>query len=111
MRDSHRRHSGYAAFLVHRISGIGIALFLPFHFLALGLAFEGAALDGFLEWADQPLVKFTEAVLVVLLTVHLAGGLRLLGVEFLRWSERQASVIGVVFGTAIMVGLLFLLAV
>jgi fumarate reductase subunit D len=31
-----RNHPAYWAFLVHRISGIALALFLPAHFLALG---------------------------------------------------------------------------
>ena len=33
-----RRHAGFAAFVIHRLSGIMLALFLPMHFLALGLA-------------------------------------------------------------------------
>jgi fumarate reductase subunit D len=111
MSQSHRSHAGYRAFLVHRISGVGLALFLPFHFLALGLALEGeAALDGFLHWAENPLVRAAEALLVIFLTVHLAGGLRLLAVEFLPWSERQVGIIGAVFGVAILAGLLFLFA-
>ena len=35
-------------------SGLMLALFLPFHFLALGLAIEGEAeLDAFIQWSDQ----------------------------------------------------------
>ena len=53
-----RRGVGYRAFLAHRISGLALAVFLPLHFLTLGLALEGAeALDRFLAFADLPLVK------------------------------------------------------
>ena len=39
--------------MVHRISGLALACFLPLHFLTLGLAIEGEArLDGFLRWMD-----------------------------------------------------------
>ncbi len=38
-----RRHPGYGAFLVHRVSGVLLAVFLPAHFLVLGLALEDAA--------------------------------------------------------------------
>lgn len=87
------RHDGMRiASLVHRISGLALALFLPLHFYVLGLALNHAAeLDAFLSWTDDPLVKLAETVLVLLLSLHLFGGLRLLAVEFLPWSPRQKS--------------------
>ena len=70
-----RNHASYWAFVVHRISGVLLALFLPLHFWALGQSLAGAAaLDEFLRWADQPLFKFAEWGLVVLLSAHLTGG-------------------------------------
>ncbi len=54
--------------MVHRLSGIALAVFLPLHFWALGQALQGeAALDVFLRWTEQPLVKFAEWGLVLLL--------------------------------------------
>ncbi len=86
-----------------------MALFLPVHFLVLALSLRGqSALDAFLRWTDAPLVKLAETLLIVLLTVHLAGGLRLLALEFLPWSERQKSMIGWAFGGAVVAGLLFI---
>lgn len=105
----HRNHPAYWAFLVHRLSGLGLALFLPLHLLVLGLAVERAALDGFLAWSASPLVKLAETVLVVLLAVHMTGGLRLLALEFLPWSNAQKTRIAVSFGLALASGLLFLL--
>jgi len=53
-----RDHPSYWAFLVHRISGLLLSLFLPLHFWVLGRALAGeAALDGFLRWTERPLVK------------------------------------------------------
>ena len=89
-RLDHRKDALWIAALVHRLSGIGLAIFLPLHFLALGLAIDGEAkLDGFLRWSEQPLVKFAEGGLVFLLTVHLLGGLRLLMVENFAWRGGQ----------------------
>jgi fumarate reductase subunit D len=89
-RLAHRGNTLWLAALVHRLSGIGLAAFLPLHFLALGLAIDGEArLEGFLRWSEQPLVKLAETVLVFLLVVHLLGGLRLLAVENLSWFEGQ----------------------
>ncbi len=44
-----RNHPAWWAFLVHRLSGLALAVFLPLHFWVLGQALHGeAALDGFL---------------------------------------------------------------
>jgi len=85
-----QHHKGRYAALAHRLSGVLLAVFLPFHFLTLGLAIEGAArLDGFLAWSDQPLVKIAEWGLVTLLSVHLLAGLRVLALEFLPWRSAR----------------------
>jgi len=101
-----RGHAGFWAFVVHRISGVALALFLPAHFWALSQAIRGeAALDGFLRWTDRPLVKAAEWVLVVLLAAHLAGGLRLLAIEFLPWYDAQKTFVALGAGFALLVGL------
>ncbi len=105
-----RNHPAYWAFIVHRFSGVLLALFLPLHFWALGQALQGAAaLDGFLRWTDQPLVKFAETGLVLLLAAHMAGGLRLLALEFLEWREWQKTLLAVAAGVSLVAGLAFLL--
>ena len=110
MMGAHRNHPAYWAFVLHRLSGVVLALFLPAHFLVLGLAVEEAALDSFLSWSDAPLAKLAESGLVVLLAVHLTGGLRLLALEFLPWSDRQKGLIALATGLALAAGGLFLLS-
>jgi len=106
-----RNHPAWWAFLVHRLSGLALALFLPFHFWALGQALHGeAALDGFLAWTAQPAVKAAEWGLVCLLAAHLAGGLRLLALELLPWRDWQKSLIAAAAGLTIVVGLALALA-
>ncbi|HKA43694.1 MAG TPA: succinate dehydrogenase, cytochrome b556 subunit [Burkholderiales bacterium] len=105
-----RNHPAYWAFALHRASGILLALFLPAHFWALGQALAGEAkLDSFLRWSEQPLVKFAETVLVLLLAAHMTGGLRLLALEFLAWRDWQKSLLAVAAGVTLVVGLVFLL--
>jgi fumarate reductase subunit D len=105
-----RSHPAYWAFIVHRVSGLLLTLFLPFHFWALGQALHGeAALDGFLRWTSQPLVKVAEIGLVVLLAAHLTGGLRLLALEFLAWRGWAKSLLAVAAGLSLAAGLAFAL--
>ncbi len=106
-----RSHSGYWAFAVHRVSGIGLALFLPVHFWALGHALEGAAsLDALLAWTERPLVKFAEWGIVLLLAAHFAGGLRILALEFLPWRDWQKSLAAAAAAVSLAIGLAFALA-
>lgn len=106
-----RNHASYWAFIVHRVSGVALALFLPVHFWALGHALAGeAALDGMIKWTDQPLFKFAEWGLVILLTAHLTGGVRLLLIEFGPWSGQRKNLITGGLGVAFMTGLAFALA-
>ncbi len=106
-----RTHPAYWAFLVHRLSGLALAAFLPVHFWVLGQAIHGeAALDGFIRFTDRALFKFGEWGLVVLLALHLMGGVRLLLIEFLPWSGLRKNWIAVALGFGAAAGLAFALA-
>lgn len=112
MRNDYRtrNHPAYWAFVVHRVSGVALALFLPLHFWALAQALQGEArLETFLRWTDQPLVKVAEVALVVLLAAHMAGGLRLLAIEFLRWRDWQKSLLAAATAVSVAAGVLFAL--
>lgn len=86
----HRGSPLWLAAMIHRLSGLALAIFLPIHFFVLGLSFHGGAkLDTFLRWSDQPLVKFAEGGLVFLLTIYLLGGLRVLVIENFDWHDGQ----------------------
>lgn len=107
-----RSHPNYLAFIVHRVSGLLLALFLPLHFWALSHAINGeAALGEFLRWTESPFLKFAETGLVLLLAAHLAGGIRLLAIEFAGWRNWQRGAVAVTAGFSLAAGLLFLLNV
>lgn len=106
-----RGHISWWAFLVHRLSGLALALFLPAHFWLLGSALQGeAALEANLRWTNQPLVIAGEWVLVMLLAAHLAGGLRLLALELLPWRNWQKTLAALAAAFALGAGLAFALA-
>jgi fumarate reductase subunit D len=109
-RLDHRKDPLWRAALLHRLSGLGLAVFLPLHFLTLGLAIDGEArLESFLRWSDAPMVRLGEAVLVFLLAVHALGGLRLLAVENLPWYGGQKRMAAAVAAIAAAVAVVFLL--
>ncbi len=105
----HRQHPLWYAFLLHRVSGLLLALFLPAHFWLLSLALDPGALDRALAWTDLTVFKLAEFGLVFLLALHLFGGLRLLALEFLPWSGRQKTLAAAAVGLAALVSGSFLL--
>ena len=105
-----RRHPLWLAYVLHRVSGLLLALFLPAHFWVLSLAItQSDRLDSFLAMTDRPLVKLAEFGLVFLLAVHTFGGLRLLALEQLGWTSRQKTAAATAAAVALFVSGGFLL--
>jgi fumarate reductase subunit D len=101
---------GFLAAMLHRLSGIALAIFLPMHFVALGMALGGAdSLQSFLGVTHNGFVRVAEWGLVTALGLHMALGLRVLAIEFLAVRERGAIVVSVCVACSLTVGLLFLL--
>jgi fumarate reductase subunit D len=112
MFPANRRRLLWLAAMVHRVSGVGLACFLPLHFLALGTAIEGASrLDSFLRWTDAPAVKFAESALMFLLFVHLLGGIRLLVIENFVWLNWQKQLATATLAISIVLAFVFLVRV
>ncbi|MEZ5880342.1 MAG: succinate dehydrogenase, cytochrome b556 subunit [Gammaproteobacteria bacterium] len=106
----HRGHPLWLAYILHRLSGLALAMFLPAHFYVLSLALTAPKnLNDFLRWADNPLVKVAEFGLVFLLAVHFFGGLRLMAFEFLDWSKNQKTWAAAIVAFAFMIASGFLL--
>lgn len=109
MRASHRQR-GFAAAMLHRLSGIALAVFLPLHFLALATALNGAAaLNSFLAVTRQPLIEFLEFAIVVALATHMTLGLRVLAIEFFDFHEKTLAALSACFAAVLAVGLIFVL--
>lgn len=109
-RGAARPRAGLAAALLHRLSGIALALFLPMHFIALGTALQGAdRLESFLGLTHNGFVRTAEWGLVSALALHLVLGLRVLAIEWFATRERTALMVSLCVAAALAVGLLFLL--
>jgi len=110
-KAAYRHNTLWVAALVHRVSGVLLAVFLPLHFLALGLAIEGeATLDSFLAWTANPVVKAAEFGLVFLLAVHLLGCRRVLVIENLPWRDNQKQMVFGGLVVAALIAVFFLVA-
>jgi len=105
-----RAHPLWLAYILHRVSGLLLALFLPLHFWVLAMAMtDPARLDGFLHLTEAGLVKLAEVGLVFLLAVHMFGGLRLMALEWLPWSPPQKTLAAGAVGVSILISGTFFL--
>ena len=112
---SPRNHRAYWAFIGHRLSGLALGIFLPAHFYVLGMALEqGQRLDRFLKLSEMGVMKFGEWGLVLLLSLHMFFGLRLLAMELLPWSttrDARLSWISWGFAASMAIGVIFVTGV
>ena len=105
-----RAHPLWLAYILHRLSGVGLALFLPFHFWILAMAMtDPAQLDGFLSFTENAVVKLAEMGLVFLLAVHMFGGLRLIALEWLPWRPAQKTLAASATAASFLIACLFLM--
>ena len=110
MRNTTRSHSSYLAFLVHRISGLCLAIFLPVHLYVISLLLKDPeALNRFLSWTQTPLAKISETLLILLACAHLANGIRLIAYEFFATTGRQSVWIASASAFALVCTLIYLL--
>lgn len=90
MSYRNRAHPLWYAYLLHRLSGLGLALFLPLHFWVLSQALvDPIAFQALIGWSSHTAVKLAEWGLVFLLALHFFGGLRLLALELTSWQPWQ----------------------
>lgn len=112
MKIPDRAHPLWLAYVLHRVSGLALALFLPVHFWVLSRAVTAPdQLDMFLAIADRSLVKLAEIGLVFLLGAHVLGGLRLMALEWLPWSDRHKTYAAMAVGGAMLVAGAFFISV
>jgi len=109
---TNRAHPLWWAYILHRLSGLGLALFLPLHFWILAMALtDPARLDGLLSLSNAVVIKLAEFGLVFFLAVHLFGGLRLMAMEWLPWSASQKTLAAAAVAASLLIAVLFFLQV
>lgn len=75
--DPRRRHPGTWAFILNRITALGLTLYLAMHLFMLGKLAQGPeAYDTFIALAKTPLVKFGELLVIAAGLIHGLNGLR-----------------------------------
>jgi succinate dehydrogenase / fumarate reductase cytochrome b subunit len=92
----YRIHLGTAAWILHRLSGLALILYMLLHIWVIHHLIGGReSFDGIMEFFDNPLFKALEIGLVGVILYHLWNGLRVTLVDIGVAVERQKQVFGV----------------
>ena len=95
---------GTVSWLLHRITGVMLAIYLVPHFLTINKSRLGpAAFDSELATYSGPFYAAAEYVLVAAVTFHLFNGLRITAVDLFDLSHRQRLLFGLVLAACLAV--------
>jgi len=76
--DPRARSAGSLAFILNRLTGLGLTIYLALHLVVLGKLAQGPqAYDDFVAFSGSPLIKTAEVVLILGVLFHGLNGLRL----------------------------------
>lgn len=76
--DPRNRSLGSFAFILNRVTALGLSLYLIMHLIALGQLAQGAdAYDSFIALVKQPLFKFGELLVIAAGLFHGLNGIRI----------------------------------
>lgn len=98
----YRIHLGTAAFILHRLAGLGLILYLLLHVWVIHHLINGKeSFNATMDFFNNPLFKFFEVGLVGIIFFHLWNGLRVTVIDMGILVERQK----VLFGAAVVLWL------
>lgn len=107
--DPRSRKLGTWAFILNRITALGLTLYLCMHLFALGLLARGPeAYDSFIRLAKTPLVLFGELLVISAGIIHGLNGIRIALNSFGVGSRYQKQIfIGLMAVALVCIGVFF----
>jgi succinate dehydrogenase / fumarate reductase cytochrome b subunit len=95
------RSNGFISFLLRRVTGIALVLYLFVHMWVIGSALQGAQVfDTRLAAVQTPFFKIAEVALLAAVFYHAFDGLRLLLINWFKVTDYRRSLFYAAFGLA-----------
>lgn len=92
----YRIHAGTFAWILHRLSGLGLIFYLLLHIWVIGHLSGGrGSFDGIMRAFGTPMFKALEIGLVGVIFYHMFNGLRITLIDMGVWVERQKQLFAV----------------
>lgn len=103
----YRIRTGMFAWLMHRLTGVGLVVYLIIHVWGLKALSDPETFNSLIAGYHSPLAKMGEFALLVAVAYHAMNGLRIVLIDFLGWSPKQKRLfvtLGIVTAVIILVG-------
>jgi succinate dehydrogenase / fumarate reductase cytochrome b subunit len=103
----YRIRTGMFAWMMHRLTGVGLVVYLIIHVWGLKSLTDPTAFNALIAKYHAPIYKVGEFGLLVAVVYHAMNGLRIVLIDFLGWSPKQKKlfiVLGIVALVLIAVG-------
>lgn len=103
----YRVRTGMFAWAMHRLTGIGLVVYLIIHVWGLKSLSNPETFNALIAKYHSPIFKIGEFLLLVGVAYHAMNGLRIVLIDFLGWSPRQKKLfwtLGAVTVVVILVG-------
>jgi succinate dehydrogenase / fumarate reductase cytochrome b subunit len=106
--DPRHRHPGTWAFILNRITAMGLTLYLVLHLFMLSKLAQGPeAYDAFITLAKTPIIKMGEMLVVIAGILHGLNGIRI-AMTTLGWGiQRQKLIFYIVMAIGLLVSAYF----
>lgn len=85
----YRVRTGMFAWIMHRLTGIGLVVYLVLHVWGLRAMTSRAAYNDLIAKYHAPIYKVGEFLLLIAVVYHAMNGLRIVLIDFLGWSPEQ----------------------
>jgi succinate dehydrogenase / fumarate reductase, cytochrome b subunit len=101
----YRGREGFAAWLLHRVTGVGVVLFLALHIADTALVGLGPGLyNEFVRFYASAFGRIMEVFLAAALIFHAFNGIRVMIINLVSGStEKQGQMFWAVFGLSVVV--------
>ena len=103
----YRIRTGMFAWLMHRLTGVGLVVYLIIHIWGLKSLSDPETFNALIAKYHSPIFKVGEFALLVAVAYHAMNGLRIVLIDFLGWSPKQKKLfwtLGAVTAVIILVG-------
>lgn len=96
------KSTGFISFVLRRLTGIALVLYLFTHMWVIGSINSGAAaFDDRLALVQTPVFKFLEIALLAAVVYHAIDGIRLLAVHYLGVTDYRKSLFYAAFAVSV----------
>ena len=109
---NYRKHSGSWAWILHRVTGLGLTIYILIHIIALtGLLKGPAAFNEEMKLFSSPLFVFGEWFLGVLVMFHAINGVRIVLIDLGNGARYHKEILALVYALSVIIvaGMAFLM--